>query len=47
MSDQSNNQGRAYEYVCLTTLSEEINKIRYPSTLTNKFTKGLIIFFKS
>lgn len=28
MSDQSNNQGRAYEYVCLITLSEEINKIR-------------------
>ena len=28
MSDLSNNQGRAYEYICLLTLSEEINKIR-------------------
>ena len=28
MSDLSNNQGRAYEYICLLTLAEEINKIR-------------------
>lgn len=28
MSDLSNNQGRAYEYICLTTLSNEINKVR-------------------
>lgn len=28
MSDLSNNQGRAYEYICLLTLSEEINIIR-------------------
>lgn len=28
MSDNSNNQGRAYEYICLMTLSDEINKIR-------------------
>lgn len=28
MSDLSNNQGRAYEYICLLTLSAEINKIR-------------------
>lgn len=28
MSDKSNNQGRAYEYVCLLTLFEEIGKIR-------------------
>lgn len=28
MSDQSNNQGRAYEFICLLTLSQEINKIR-------------------
>ena len=27
MSDLSNNQGRAYEYICLTTLNSEINKI--------------------
>ena len=26
MSDKSNNQGRAYEYICLLTLNEEINK---------------------
>ena len=28
MSNQSNNQGRAYEYICLLTLNDEINKIR-------------------
>ena len=28
MSVQSNNQGRAYEYICLLTLNDEINKIR-------------------
>lgn len=28
MSEQSNNQGRAYEYICLTTLYNEISKVR-------------------
>ena len=28
MSEQSNNQGRAYEFICLLTLSKEINKFR-------------------
>lgn len=28
MSEQSNNQGRAYEYICLTTLYNEISKLR-------------------
>lgn len=28
MSEQSNNQGRAYEYICLTTLYNEIGKFR-------------------
>ncbi len=28
MSEQSNNQGRAYEYVCISTLCEEIQKVR-------------------
>lgn len=28
MSDQSNNQGRAYEFICLLTLHSEINKFR-------------------
>ncbi len=28
MSKQSNNQGRAYEYICLLTLSNEINRFR-------------------
>lgn len=35
MSDQSNNQGRAYEYVCLLTLSEEINKVRKAEIIIN------------
>lgn len=28
MSDQSNNQGRAYEFICLLTLHEEISRFR-------------------
>ncbi len=28
MSEQSNNQGRAYEYICLITLSENIHRFR-------------------
>lgn len=28
MSDKSNNQGRAYEFVCLLSLGEEIGKFR-------------------
>ena len=29
MSNQSNIIGRAYEYICMTKLNEEINKVRY------------------
>lgn len=32
MSEESNNQGRAYEYICLLKLQEEISKIR-PATI--------------
>lgn len=35
MSVQSNNQGRAYEYICLLTLNEEINKIRKSQIVEN------------
>lgn len=28
MSEESNNQGRAYEYICLLTLHKEINEFR-------------------
>ncbi len=28
MSNSSNNQGRAYEYICLLTLEKEINQYR-------------------
>ncbi len=35
MSEQSNNQGRAYEYICLLTLSNEINKIRKAEIIEN------------
>ena len=28
MSEESNNRGRAYEFICLKTLEEEIKKIR-------------------
>lgn len=28
MSEQSNNQGRAYEYICILTLCDEIKKVR-------------------
>ena len=35
MSVQSNTQGRAYEYICLLTLNEEINKIRKSEIIEN------------
>ena len=35
MSNQSNNQGRAFEYICLVTLYEEINKIRKAEIVQN------------
>ena len=35
MSVQSNNQGRAYEYICLLTLNEEINKVRKSEIIKN------------
>ena len=35
MSEQSNNQGRAYEYICIMTLCEEIQKIRPAIVLLN------------
>lgn len=35
MSVQSNNLGRAYEYICLMTLNEEINKIRKSEIIKN------------
>ena len=40
MSDQSNNQGRAYEYVCLITLSNEINKVRKAEIIINSAYKA-------
>ena len=35
MSEQSNNKGRAYEYVCLTTLHNEINRDRVAEIVNN------------
>ena len=35
MSEQSNNQGRAYEYICIMTLCEEIQKVRPANVLLN------------
>ena len=35
MSNQSNNQGRAYEYICINTLCAEINKIRSAEIIKN------------
>lgn len=35
MSDKSNIQGRAYEFICLLTLQEETNKIRPARIVTN------------
>lgn len=40
MSKQSNNQGRAYEYICLTTLCGEINKIRKAEIIDNSAFKA-------
>ena len=35
MSTKSNDQGRAYEYICLNVLSKEINKVRSAAILDN------------
>ena len=35
MSVQSNNQGRAYEFICINTLQEQINKIRKSEIIKN------------
>lgn len=35
MTQQSNNQGRAYEYICLMTLNEEINTVRPSQIICN------------
>ena len=35
MSKQSNNQGRAYEYICITTLLDEIIKVRSVEIIHN------------
>lgn len=35
MSKQSNNQGRAYEYICINILNNEINKIRKAEIINN------------
>ncbi|MBO7438472.1 MAG: HaeIII family restriction endonuclease [Bacteroidales bacterium] len=35
MSDLSNNQGRAYEFVCLNALYEEISKFRSAQIVIN------------
>lgn len=35
MSNKSNNQGRAYEFICLTTLKNEIQKIRPVNIIKN------------
>lgn len=35
MSKQSNNQGRAYEYICLLTLSKEISRFRIAAIIQN------------
>ena len=35
MSDKSNNQGRAFEYICLITLEKEISKYRNAKIISN------------
>ena len=44
MSVQSNNQGRAYEYICLLTLNEEINKILINFNVLVRLHRGLFKF---
>ena len=36
MSNQSNNRGRAYEFICMQSLFEEIGKIRPVEVVQNK-----------
>ena len=40
MSRQSNDKGRAYEYICLITLYKEINKIRKAEIIDNSAFKA-------
>lgn len=40
MSEQSNNQGRAYEYICILTLCEEIKKVRHAMIQENSALKA-------
>ena len=40
MSNLSNNQGRAYEFVCLNALYEEISKVRSAQIIQNSSFKA-------
>ena len=47
MSDKSNNQGRAFEYICLTTLKREIKKYRNVEIVENSSFEAALTAWKS
>lgn len=47
MSDKSNNQGRAFEYICLTTLEREIKKYRNAEIVENSSFEAALTAWKS
>ena len=47
MSDKSNNQGRAFEYICLITLEREIKKYRNVEIVSNSSFEAALTAWKS
>ena len=47
MSDKSNNQGRAFEYICLTTFKREIKKYRNVEIVENSSFEAALTAWKS
>ncbi len=47
MSDKSNNQGRAFEYICLITLEREIKKYRNVEIISNSSFEAALTAWKS
>lgn len=47
MSDKSNNQGRAFEYICLKTLEKEINRYRKAEIVLNSSLDAALVAWNS
>lgn len=47
MSDKSNNQGRAFEYICLITFERELKKYRNVEIVSNSSFEAALTAWKS